>query len=430
MKMDEKKKITGKFSNNDNEYSFVMSDFEITILYNGKNVKEKEITPEKGYISVESYDCKRFLIAINKSIRIVFSANVTFDFYIECYNDMIRDEFSSIVFLGGSINHIIAKNRLGIPKENDGIIEIPYDKNVQIAKYSIKVDTSDAKLLLYSKIDDKLDLSEGKMTICDGDKYFILQLSFGIKEIVKYFNYMLRIIKVLTYRDNVGDFKTFLLQGDKRAAECHYKFRNMYKSNKKRGESICLDWLNEEQINRLFDIILMNDKYGFSIDFLQTDETMYDVGKERMINLATGIESLLNIIQEDFAGKHAELIDDLKHIIKHVDSLDKKEKGDICGYIDHINKGLKDRIKEEFDKNKEILEKWMKSYKIEIDNRDRIIDDIIKYRNYHVHNDIGDLTPELANNSSLFDAMIYCFLLKHIGLDDEKISYILDRCIV
>ena len=56
--------------------------------------------------------------------------------------------------------------------------------------------------------------------------------------------------------------------------------------------------------------------------------------------------------------------------------------------------------------------------------------DIIKYRNYHVHNDIGDLTSELANNSTLFDILIYSFLLKYIGIDDEKISYILDRCII
>ena len=38
MKMDEKKKITGKFSNNDNEYSFIMLDFEITILYKELNL--------------------------------------------------------------------------------------------------------------------------------------------------------------------------------------------------------------------------------------------------------------------------------------------------------------------------------------------------------------------------------------------------------
>ena len=55
---------------------------------------------------------------------------------------------------------------------------------------------------------------------------------------------------------------------------------------------------------------------------------------------------------------------------------------------------------------------------------------MIEYRNHHVHNDIGDLTPELANNSTLFDVMIYCFLLKYIGLEEKSIDYILERSIV
>lgn len=430
MKMNEKKKITGIFSNNGNEYSFVMSDFEITILYNGKNIEEKEIIPEEGYIHVESYDCKRYLIAISKSVKIIFSVNVIFDFYIESYNDMISYEFSGIEFLGGSINDIIAKNRLGIPKNKKGVFEVPYDENEQVKKYNIQSDNLTAVLTLNSLIDATLDFEEGKEIIADGNKYIELHLELKLNEVVKHFNYIIRIIKILTYRDNVGDFKTFLLKEDKRVAECHYKFRNMYKSNKRRGESICLDWLNEEQINKLFSVILKSDKYGFSIDFLQTDEKMHDVEKERIINLVTGIESLLNIIQEDFASKHAELIKSLKSIINNDSSLDVKEKNDINGYISHINKGIKDRIKEEFNKNKETLEKWMKLHAMEIDNRDSIIDDMIEYRNHHVHNDIGDLTPELANNSTLFDIMIYCFLLKYIGLDEKKIEYILEICIV
>lgn len=130
-----------------------MSDFEITILYNGKNIEKKEIILEEGYIHVESYDCKRYLIAISKSVKIIFSVNVIFDFYIESYNDMISYEFSGIEFLGGSINDIIAKSRLGIPKNKKGAFEVPYDENEQVKntlvknsldsfveKYNIKID--------------------------------------------------------------------------------------------------------------------------------------------------------------------------------------------------------------------------------------------------------------------------------------------------
>ena len=136
-----------------------MSDFEITILYNGEKYEEKEIVPEKGYIYVESYDYKRYLIAISKSVKIIFSVNVIFDFYIESYNDMISYEFSGIEFLGGSINDIIAKNRLGIPKNKKGVFEVPYDENEQfkntlvknyldsfVEKYNIKIDNLNKKV--------------------------------------------------------------------------------------------------------------------------------------------------------------------------------------------------------------------------------------------------------------------------------------------
>lgn len=423
-------KIVGKLNNNGHEYSFVMADFELTILYNGKDVITKEILVEDGFLRIESFDCKRFLIAAKDNISINDSVNITFDFYIECNNDYQGDRFTEITFCGGTINHIIAKNRLGIPQKKEaGMLEVPYDVNVKIAEYNIICDNLAAKLILNSKIDTVLDFNKGKMIIADGDKYLQLRFDFDLNVVIKNFNYMLRVFKILTYRDNVGDFRVFLFQNDKRAAECHYKSSNMYKSNKKRGESICLDWLTEEQINKLFTVVLGDDKNGFSIDFLPIDESLYNVSKDRIIHLVTGLESLLNIIQESFAKRHFGLIKSLKDLVEQDDELSKKEKGDICGQIDYINKALKDRTYEEIKKNKNLLEPILKSKKLDINNVDKIIADIIKYRNCHVHNDIGDLTPELANSSKLFDILIYCFLLKYIGLDDGKISLVLDRCI-
>lgn len=424
-------KIVGKLNNNGHEYSFVMADFELTILYNGKDVITKEILVEDGFLRIESFDCKRFLIAVKDNISINDSVNITFDFYIECNNDYQGDRFTEITFCGGTINHIIAKNRLGIPQKKEaGMLEVPYDVNVKIAEYNIVCDNLAAKLILNSKIDTVLDFNKGKMIIADGDKYLQLRFDFDLNVVIKNFNYMLRVFKILTYRDNVGDFRVLLFQNDKRAAECHYKSSNMYKSNKKRGESICLDWLTEEQINKLFTVVLGDDKNGFSIDFLPIDESLYNVSKDRIIHLVTGIESLLNIIQESFTKKHSELIKNLKDVVKQDDKLGAEEKSDIYGQIDNINKALKDRVYEEFEKNNGLLEPILKSKRIDISNVYKIITDIIKYRNYHVHNDIGDLTSELANNSTLFDILIYSFLLKYIGIDDEKISYILDRCII
>lgn len=424
-------KIVGKLNNNGHEYSFVMADFELIILYNGKDVITKEILVEDGFLRIESFDCKRFLIAVKDNISINDSVNITFDFYIECNNDYQGDRFTEITFYGGTINHIIAKNRLGIPQKKEaGMLEVPYDVNVKIAEYNIICDNLAAKLILNSKIDTVLDFNKGKMIIADGDKYLQLRFDFDLNVVIKNFNYMLRVFKILTYRDNVGDFRVFLFQNDKRAAECHYKSSNMYKSNKKRGESICLDWLTEEQINKLFTVVLGDDKNGFSIDFLPIDESLYNVSKDRIIHLVTGLESLLNIIQESFTKKHSELIKNLKEVVKQDDKLGAEEKSDIYGQIDNINKALKDRVYEEFEKNNGLLEPILKSKRIDISNVYKIITDIIKYRNYHVHNDIGDLTSELANNSTLFDILIYSFLLKYIGIDDEKISYILDRCII
>ena len=424
-------KIVGKLNNNGHEYSFVMADFELTILYNGKDVITKEILVEDGFLRIESFDCKRFLIAAKDNISINDSVNITFDFYIECNNDYQGDRFTEITFCGGTINHIIAKNRLGIPQKKEaGMLEVPYDVNVKIAEYNIICDNLAAKLILNSKIDTVLDFNKGKMIIADGDKYLQLRFDFDLNVVIKNFNYMLRVFKILTYRDNVGDFRVFLFQNYKRAAECHYKSSNMYKSNKKRGESICLDWLTEEQINKLFTVVLGDDKNGFSIDFLPIDESLYNVSKDRIIHLVTGLESLLNIIQESFTKKHSELIKNLKEVVKQDDKLGAEEKSDIYGQIDNINKALKDRVYEEFEKNNGLLEPILKSKRIDISNVYKIITDIIKYRNYHVHNDIGDLTSELANNSTLFDILIYSFLLKYIGIDDEKISYILDRCII
>lgn len=429
--MERKQKIVGKFNNNGHEYSFVMADFELTILYNGKDVMTKEILVEDGFLRIESFDCKRFLIATKDNIRIDFSVNIAFDFYIECYNDYQGERFTEITFCGGTINHIIARNRLGIPqKKEEGTLEVPYDVNVKIAEYNIICDNLSAKLILNSKIDTMLDFNKGKMIIADGDKYLQLRLDFYLNVVIKNFNYMLRVFKILTYRDNVGDFRVFLFQNDKRAAECHYKSSSMYKSNKKRGESICLDWLTEEQINKLFSVVLSDVKNGFSIDFLPTDESLYKVSKDRIIHLVTGIESLLNIIQESFISKHSDLIKKLKKIVQEDEELQDKEKIDICGQIKYINKGLKDRINEEFNKSKGLIESQLRSKGIDVGNIDEIMTEIIRYRNNHVHNDIGDLTHELANNSTLFDILIYCFLLKYIGIDDEKIGYILYRCIV
>ena len=82
----------------------------------------------------------------------------------------------------------------------------------------------------------------------------------------------------------------------------------------------------------------------------------------------TGLESLLNIIQESFTKKHSELIKNLKEVVKQDDKLGAEEKSDIYGQIDNINKALKDRVYEEFEKNNGLLEPILKSKRIDISN--------------------------------------------------------------
>ena len=122
---------------------------------------------------------------------------------------------------------------------------------------------------------------------------------------------------------------------------------------------------------------------------------------------------------------------------KHIDNDDKseltlKERENFEKYINKFgkkDKDIKERIVIQYNNYKNYLDSFVEKYNIKIDDLDKKVAELVNYRHKHTHNDVGILTQELVNTTYIVQALIYCMILKKVGLNEDNINYTLTHCI-
>ena len=452
-------KISGKIINNDDEYLFILTDFildikliEIKEQKNGFQTYPKYIINENGFVKGITDNNEYIYFAIGKKdINTQYRfCSVKIDFYIKfIYGYQFDKDVNVIKFIGGTLNQFARLDILEVPTnvKEERCLKVPYksknEKIVDISNNIIK-----GNLIFRGSARSNWSVEDG-ISVFEDDTSLYIETAVTMNNIIKIFRYVSNLLKFFTFRNNVGGFAIELMiknDGNEYStvARCFYKNKEYYISNKNSSDCISIKQFDEKQLKLLLDLLYIDedneDKNSkvFSYDFINDDEHSALISKNNVKDTITAFECVERLIDVKYDNDNNTKFDNLKKKIVDIinndskSNLSQKERGGCINYVNNIgkkDKDIKERIVIQYNNYKNHIDLFANKYKIEINNLDKRIDELVKYRHKHTHNDVGILTQELANTTYLIQALIYCMILKKVNINDDSINYILIHCI-
>lgn len=456
--MKKKLKTSGKITNNNAEYMFILTDFVLDIKLIKCNEKvscvqkyPKYIINEKGFIKGITDNNEYIFFAIgNKDVIVPYSfRSIKIDFYIKFKNDYKFDkEVNVIKFTGGTLNQFARLDILEVPTnvKEESYLKVPY-KNKNEKKVNVSNNTVNGKLIFRGSARSDWSPEDG-ISVLEEDASLYIETIVTEENIIKIFRYISNIFKFFTFRNNVGEFNIELMIRDDESkyttiGNCFYKSKEYYMSNKSSADCISIKQFNEEQLKVLLDLLYIDEDNEnknskvFSYDFINDDEHSTLISKSNVKDTITAFECTEKLIDAEYDINYNTKLDDLKKefvniIDNYENGLSSKEKEKCKKYIDKIGKkekDIKERLVIQYNNYKNYLNSFAKKHEIESNDLKERIEELVKYRHKHTHNDVGVLTQELVNTTFLVQALIYCMILKKVGISDDNINYILKHCI-
>lgn len=452
-------KISGKITNAGSEYMFTLKDFVLDIKLlkcndknSGVHMSPKYIENENGFIKGITDNNEYIYFAIgNKDVMIPYSfRSIKIDFYIKFKNAyQFNKDINVIKFIGGTLNQFARLNILEMPIniKKEGYLKVPYKSNYEKV-VEISNSIINGKLIFRGSARSEFPFEDG-ISVFEDEASLYIETAVSQNNIIKIFRYISNIFKFFTFRNNVGGFEMqLMIKNDENKyisiGNCFYKNEEYYVSNKSTTDCISIKWFKEEQLKTLLDLLYIDednenkDSKVFSYDFINDDKYSTFISKNNIKDTITAFECIERLIDVEYDFDYNTKFDDLKKII--IDVIDNDNKSELTlkereifeKYINKFgkkDKDIKERIVIQYNNYKNYLDPFAKKYKIEIDDLDKKVAELVNYRHKHTHNDVGILTQELANTTYIVQALIYCMILKKVGLNEDNINYTLTHCI-
>lgn len=427
-------KIYGILIDHEN-ISFVLDGFQCVLINANMEVKEKKtISVKQGFILGRTTEGKFIYIYAGKDISIRRQATInTWLYFISRTPDV--ETYRAISFNGGILNKLFFNAALDFDYDKSGHIKVQYKDDQQV--YSLVNEEMRGTVAVRSSVSENVSAEKGTSIAISGTE---LELVFEEEQKVETFSdmfgYILNLCQFMAYRRNVRFEEIFLGQESKRLpgiyekiASCFVRYDEKIETEKNMHMCITFNELGEGTAHLLNSI--MNNRTAkpqFMIGFLpENDEDVNLVTSMKIREICSSLESEMELL--DIRGEHEkefeELIDKLKKVVKeHRDgdgSLDKKDYDYVFGTLNHLTGALGDRIENCFMEYQPILGEVI--YRKQIDQ-------IVKYRNTITHGNYMQLDVELAETAYVLIMLIYCCILKRVGMADDRIHELFLRRII
>ena len=205
-------------------------------------------------------------------------------------------------------------------------------------------------------------------------------------------------------------------------AECHIYYD--YPQDTEKSFHSCLSFNTLGTcVTNLLDSIVDNkpNKPRFNIGFIpEDDKTAAYITSIKIREVCSALESEMELskIQVQQEKAFEELVEKLKDIVKEdrdgVHSLnDPKSYDYILGTLRHLSGALADRIENCFFEYQPLMGEYISR---------KQIDELVKYRNTITHGSFMPLDNKLAETTFVLMKLVYCCILKRIGLADKAIK--------
>lgn len=422
--------------------SFVLDGFQCTFfnsIIDSRDgaVKGELIKQNDGYIIGETVNGNYIHIYTGQDIEI--DNQLTLNTWLYLVSPIPENiSYMAISFEGGILRKLFYRSALKLDHtETDSYKPQVHFQN-DCLTFELTNEKIKGKMSIKSIINEERSLEAGASISLSGP---MLEICFDEEKTIISFpdilGYILNLCQFMAFRRNIM-FEKIALKirysdnsgSYEEIAQCYIKFEG-HASIIEKSIYNCITF-NQlgKSTEKLLDSIVDNkpQKPQFNIGFLpESDKDAYKINSIKIREVCSALESELELmsIEVQHEAEFDCLINELKSLVK------KHRKGEnplknskaydyIFGNLRHLSGALSDRI-----------ERCSKEYQLLIDEISREeIDRIVDYRNNITHGNYMILNNDLADTAFKFFKLVYCCILKRIGLEDDMIIELFKRNII
>ena len=344
-------------------------------------------------------------------------------------------EFNKIIFTGGMLNRLYRRHSLDIDPKNSNNKQIGVKIQGDTLSYKLKLNEEDVQISIWSSVSISNSWSEGtRIKNNDVNLAIIFTEKKPLSYAIKCYLHMCDSIRFMMNRENIGfDSISVLSVGDEQEFPEQDRFdvffREDYDYTEKDGHRcITFEDLGESFVNLfLLFATSTNSKMKYSLGFYpENDKAVYKINNSIIRSICAALEyeaSEEPELKPENNPELNELIASVKNSIKEFQKthtgLSESTYGSIKGNVNFWAFSARDKIQMLWDIHKgpmNILTRQLqRNYKIDIGA-------FIKYRNSITHGAESRATEQVAAMAYALRGLVYCCVLKRIGLSEEAIT--------
>ena len=418
----------------DKKFSIYGNDFLFTFMeMEQRGFHSSKVEIDDGFIRGYTHENNQIAIAREDVFSITGCNRLnTFCFLKSVYapKEVIK-EFDTIAFSGGVLNTLFRKHSLTIDNRQKGCDVNFHNDDVS---YSFESQNETVTITIWSKVVLSNGWDDGPQ-IKSTDVN--LTVSFSEKKPFSYaitcYHHICNCLRFMMNRNNVG-FNSIVVRTDKNQEAPINKtpflvyIHEDYECTHKYG----YDCLNFEDLGKSFIQLYLlfsmstqtNKNYSFGF-FPQSDHDVAKITNNTIRSICAALEfeaSNEPLVSPDNNPVLNELIQSTKIKVKEFrkihDEINESTYSNIFSSINRWSFSARDRIQILWDVHKEAMNELLRNSDI---NQTIDIGEFIKYRNNITHGAEIEVTDDIATIAWALRGLIYCCVLKRIGIDEKKI---------
>lgn len=408
--------------------SFVLNGFQCVFFNTDPTSRTPTTLPQhQKFILGHTTDNKYVYIYSSQDLKIWNELTLNTWGYFVSSSPNIRT-YRIICFQGGILNKLFSPSSIAFE---------PIGSNETKVKYH---DDGLTYPLLNKRIKGTISISSSpreRMAVENGNSISIGGVNLEItldeeKELHTFpetYGYILNMCQFMTFRRNISFEKIVFKDCIENfpemldsVAECFVYYEHAHDTEKSIFNCLTFNTLGESTPN-LLDSIVDNKpkKPRFNIGFIpENDSTATYITSIKIREICSALESEMELskIQVKQDDAFNQLVNKLEAIvIEDRDGehplTDPKVYDYILGTLKHLSGALSDRIEKCFLEYQPLMGEWISR---------KQIDEFVKYRNTITHGNFMPLDSTLAETASILIELVYCCVLKRIGMPDNAIK--------
>ena len=343
--------------------------------------------------------------------------------------------FQSLILTGGVLNKLYWKAGLRT-KEEGGRRFLDFRKDSM--KWELKGKALEGTLEVASGIREGVSAEKGDyIEVTDTTLELILGQPREFSDFSEVYGCLLRLCQFMAFRQNVGFDRILLGRKSENIPELYEEMAECFVRH---------DWeqITEKKIFSCITFQALGDclppllasiaenrpkKPKFNIGFIpEHDKDVYFITSMNVREVCSALESEMELskVKVERDAEFKKLVTEMKGLVKaHRDGEHPlKEANDyqfIFGTLDHMSGALADKIEICFQKYQPLLGEYISR---------RHIDELVSYRNTITHGSYMQLDGQLAETTFILMKLVYCCVLKRVGMEDKKVRELMERRVV